>query len=76
MERKPLNEAADRKARMYYAAAREGDNPGSSFRSPYRLLDSTLAHKAFLYAKHQNLEIPFMLYYVYTRAGVVGEISN
>ena len=23
MERKPLNEAADRKARMYYAAARE-----------------------------------------------------
>ena len=67
MERKPLNEAADRKARMYYAAAREyakiQDLP---FRSPYRLLDSTLAHKAFLYAKHQNLEIPFMLY-VYTK---------
>ncbi len=67
MERKPLNEAADRKARMYYAAAREyakiQDLP---FRSPYRLLDSTLAHKALLYAKHQNLEIPFMLY-VYTK---------
>ena len=67
MERKPLNEAADRKARMYYAAAREyakiQDLP---FRSPYRLLDSTLAHKAFLYAKHQNLEIPIMLY-VYTK---------
>ena len=67
MERKPLNEAADRKARMYYAAAREyAKIQKLPFRSPYRLLDSQLAHKALLYAKHQNLEIPFMLF-VYTK---------
>ena len=62
MERKPLNDAADRKARMFYTTAREyaklQDLP---FRSPYRLLDSELAHKAFLFAKHQDLEIAFML---------------
>jgi 2-hydroxychromene-2-carboxylate isomerase len=62
MKRKPLNQASDRKARMYYAAAREyaklQDLP---FRTPYRLLDSVLAHKALLFAKKQNLEIPFIL---------------
>jgi len=61
-ERKPLNDAADRKARMFYATAREyaklQDLP---FRSPHRLLDSDLAHKALLFAKQQDLEIPFML---------------
>ncbi len=62
MKRKPLNEAADRKARMFYTTAREyaklQDLP---FRSPYRLLDSELAHKALLFAKQQDLEIAFML---------------
>jgi len=61
-ERQPLNDAADRKARMFYAAAREyallQDLP---FRSPHRLLDSELAHRALLFAKQQKLEIPFML---------------
>ena len=51
-KRRPANPAADRKARMYYTAARQyAALQGLPFRSPYRLLDSTLAHKAFLFAK-------------------------
>ena len=61
-KRRPANPAADRKARMYYAAARQyaalQDLP---FRNPYRLLDSTLANKAFLYAKKQALEVQFLM---------------
>ena len=61
-ERKPLNKAADRKARMFYAAAREYANLQElPFRSPNRLLDSELAHRALLFAKKQKLEIPFLL---------------
>ena len=61
-KRRPANLAADRKARMYYAAARQyAALQGLPFRSPYRLLDSTSANKAFLFAKIQNLEVPFLM---------------
>ena len=61
-KRRPANPAADRKARMYYAAARQyAALQGLPFRSPYRLLDSALANKAFLFAKHQALEVPFLM---------------
>ncbi len=63
MKREPASPAADRKARMYYAAAREYAALQSlPFRSPYRLLDSHFAHKAFLYAKQQSLEVPFAMW--------------
>lgn len=60
--RRPASEAADRKARMYYAAARQYTAlQRIPLRSPYRLLDSELAHRAFLFAKRQGLEIPFYM---------------
>lgn len=60
--RRPPSAAADRKARMYYAAAREYTAlQRLPFRSPYRLLDSGLAHRVFLFAKHQALEVPFVM---------------
>lgn len=66
-KRRPANPAADRKARMYYAAARQyAALQGLPFRSPYRLLDSALANKAFLFAKQQALEVPFLMQ-VYVR---------
>lgn len=61
-ERRPPSEAADRRARMFYAAARYYTKlQGIPLRSPHRLLDVTLAHRAFLFAKRQALEIPFMM---------------
>ena len=62
MKRRPASPAADRKARMYYTAARQYANlQRLPFRSPYRLLDSASANKAFLFAKHQALEVPFLM---------------
>ena len=61
-KRRPPNPAADRKARMYYTAARQyAALQGLPFRNPSRLLDSTLAHKAFLFAKQQALEVQFLM---------------
>ncbi|MEM7751598.1 MAG: DsbA family protein, partial [Pseudomonadota bacterium] len=34
---------------------------GIPLRSPHRLLDVTLAHRCFLFAKRQGLEVPFMM---------------
>ena len=63
MQRRQPSAAADRKARMYYAAAREYAAIQSlPFTSPYRLLDSELSHRAFLFAKQQKLEIPFLMF--------------
>ena len=62
MKRRPTDQAADRKARMYYTAARQyAALQRLPFRSPHRLLDSTAANKAFLFAKHQGLEVPFLM---------------
>lgn len=61
-ERRPPSPEADRRARMFYAAAREyAALQQIPLRSPYRLLDAQLAHRTFLYAKKQGLEIPFMM---------------
>lgn len=61
-QRRPPSAAADRKARMYYAAARQYTAlQRIPLRSPHRLLDSELAHRAFLFAKRQALEVPFMM---------------
>ena len=58
----PPSPEADRKARMYYATARQYTAlQGLPLRSPYRLLDAELAHRAFVFAKRQALEIPFMM---------------
>ncbi|MCH9670969.1 MAG: DsbA family protein [Gammaproteobacteria bacterium] len=62
MKRRPATASADRKARMYYAAARKyAAFQGLPFRSPYRLLDSNIAHRAFLFAKAQHLEVVFLM---------------
>ncbi len=62
MERRPATPASDRKARMYYAAARQyAALQKLPFRSRQRLLDSTAANKAFLFAKQQGLEVPFLM---------------
>jgi len=62
MARRPATLAADRKARMYYAAARQYANlQRLPLRSPFRLLDSMAANKAFLFAKRQGLEVPFLM---------------
>jgi 2-hydroxychromene-2-carboxylate isomerase len=63
MKRRPPSQAADRKARMYYAAAREyAALQALPLRSPVRLLDSRLANRAFNYAKTQHLEVPFAMW--------------
>ena len=47
---------------MYYAAARQYTTlQRIPLRSPHRLLDSGLAHHAFLFAKRQALEVPFVM---------------
>ena len=61
-ERRPPSAEADRRARMFYAAARYYTKlQGIPLRSPHRLLDATLAHRSFLFAKRQGLEIPFFM---------------
>ena len=61
-KRRPPSPDADRKARMFYAAAREYCKLQQlPLRSPYRLLDAELAHRAFVFAKRQKLEIHFMM---------------
>ena len=62
MQRRPVSPAADRKARMYYATAREYAALQSlPLKSPHRLLDSTAAHRALLFAKQQKREVPFAM---------------
>ena len=61
-QRRPPSQESDRRARMFYAAARQYTAlQRIPLRSPYRLLDVELAHRAFLFAKRQALEIPFMM---------------
>lgn len=63
MQRRPPSPAADRKARMYYAAARQyAALQRLPLRSPHRLLDSENANKAFLFAKRQCVEVPFIMH--------------
>ena len=63
MQRRPASDAADRKARMYYAAARQyTELQQLPFRSPQRLLDSEVANRAVLFAKQQALEVPFLMH--------------
>ena len=61
-ERRPPSPEADRRARMFYATARQYTAiQRIPLRSPYRLLDAQLAHRTFLFAKKQGMEIPFMM---------------
>lgn len=61
-ERRPPSPEADRRARMFYAAARQYTAlQRIPLRSPIRLLDTSLAHRAFVFAKRQGLEVPFMM---------------
>ena len=63
MQRRPPSPTADRMARMYYATAREyAAMQELPFRSPSRLLDPELGHRAFLFAKQQKLEVPFLMF--------------
>ena len=72
MQRRPASAAADRKARMYYATAREYARlQGLPLRSPYRLLDSSLAHRFFLFAKAQKREAQFAMH-VYLKGWASG----
>ncbi len=62
MKRRPATPHAERKARTGYAAVRQyAALQGLPFRSPHRLLDSDLAQRAFLFAKEQKLEVPFLM---------------
>lgn len=62
MKRQPPSPQADRKARMYYTTAREYARLQElPLRGPDRLLDSSLAHRFFLFAKKQALEVPFLM---------------
>ena len=61
-KRQPPTPEGDRKARMYYATGRQyAALQKIPFRTPYRLLDSELANRVFLFAKQQGLEIPFIM---------------
>mgnify|MGYP001160147671 FL=1 len=61
-ERRPPSAEADRRARMFYKTARQYTAlQRIPLRSPYRLLDASLAHRTFLFSKKQMLEIPFMM---------------
>ncbi len=47
---------------MYYTAARKyAALQQLLFRTPHRLLDSELGHRVFLFAKQQQLEVPFLM---------------
>lgn len=60
--RRPPSASGDRRARMYYATAREyAKLQGLSIRGPERLLDSRLANLALLYARRQGLALPYLL---------------
>ena len=49
-------------SKMFYKTARHYTAlQGIPLRSPYRLLDASMAHKTFLFSKKQMLEIPFMM---------------
>lgn len=62
MKRRPATPQAERKARTAYAAVRQYTAlQGLPFRGPVRLLDSELAQRAFLFAKQQRLEVPFLM---------------
>lgn len=62
MKRRAPSASADRRARMFYATAREYTRlQGIPLRSPHRLLDASLAHRAFMFAKAQRLEVPFYM---------------
>lgn len=62
MQRRPPSPTSDRMARMYYATAREyAAMQELPFRSPHRLLDSELSLRAFLFARQQQLEVPFLM---------------
>ena len=62
MKRRPASPHAERRARMIYAGVRQyAALQGLPFRGPHRLLDSDLAHRAFLFAKEQKLEVPFLM---------------
>ncbi len=61
-ERRPPSAESDRRARMYYAAARYyAAMQRIPFRSPHRLLDVEPAHRAFVFAKRQGVEVPFYM---------------
>jgi len=61
-ERQPPSPESDRRARMYYAAARYYTAlQGIPLRSPHRLLDVEPAHRGFVFAKRQGLEVPFYM---------------
>jgi len=60
--RRPPSASGDRRARMYYATAREyAKLQGLSIRGPERLLDSRLANLTLLYARRQGLALPYLL---------------
>ncbi len=62
MKRRPPTPKADRKARMYYATARQyAVLQGLPLRGPHRLLDSSIAHRFFMFAKKQGLEVAFLM---------------
>jgi 2-hydroxychromene-2-carboxylate isomerase len=59
--RRPPNEHATRKAKMYYTTAREyAKLQGLKIRGPHQLLDSHESLKAMLYAKKQGREIDYL----------------
>ena len=61
-KRQPPSAESDRRARMFYAAARQYTAlQRIPLRSPVRLLDAQLAHRTFLFAKKQGLEVHFMM---------------
>jgi 2-hydroxychromene-2-carboxylate isomerase len=61
-ERRPPSAESDRRARMFYTAARQYTAlQRIPLRSPHRLLDVELAHRVFVFAKRQMLEVPFMM---------------
>jgi len=61
-KRRPPSEESDRRARQYYAAARYyAAFQQIPLRSPHRLLDVEPAHRAFVFAKRQGLEVPFYM---------------
>ena len=77
MQRKPVDAAADRKARMYYTTARQyAALQGLPFRTPYRLLDSELANRCFLFARTQHLEVPFVMRVFLEGWGAAGGSTN
>ena len=75
-KRQPPTPEGDRKARMYYATGRQyAALQKIPFRTPYRLLDSELANRVFLFAKQHIQNNHYRQFYYVSVVSMVVDVD-